>query len=180
VLAGIDPDPADDDNDRILRYLAKITINPAMVHGLAHEVGRLAVGHLADIVLWRPELFAAKPQLVIKGGFPAWGVTGDPNASIDSAEPLVLGPQYGALGVVPSDLAVTFSNAAAVAESPAPGSRRLVAVRDCRTVRASDLVRHGQVGTVHVEDDGSRVTWNGDPLVMDPVDRVPISRLHYW
>ena len=151
-----------------------------MVHGLAHEVGRLAVGHLADIVLWRPELFAAKPQLVIKGGFPAWGVTGDPNASIDSAEPLVLGPQYGALGVVPSDLSVLFSNAAAVAESPPPGSRRLVAVRDCRTVRASDLVRHGQVGDVHVDDDGGRVTWNGEPLVMDPVESVPISRLHYW
>ena len=180
VLAGIDPERADDDNERILRYLAKITVNPAMVHGLAHEVGRLAVGHLADIVLWRPELFAAKPQLVIKGGFPAWGVTGDPNASIDSAEPLVLGPQYGALGVVPSDISVTFSNGAAMAESRGPGSRRMVAVRDCRTVRASDLVRHGHVGTVHVDDDGGRVTWNGEPLAMDPVPSVPISRLHYW
>ena len=69
---------ADDDNERILRYLAKITINPAMVHGLAHEVGRLAVGHLADIVLWRPELFAAKPQLVIKGGLPRVGGHGRP------------------------------------------------------------------------------------------------------
>ncbi len=117
----------EDDNERILRYLAKITINSALVHGLAHEVGRLAVGHLADIVLWRPQYFAAKPQLVIKGGFPAWGVTGDPNASIDSAEPLVLGPQYGAHGAVPSDLAVLFSNQAAVAgrrpRSPGASSR---------------------------------------------------------
>lgn len=182
VLAGLDEESAagSDDNDRILRYLAKITVNPALVHGLAHEVGRLAVGMLADIVLWRPELFAAKPQLVIKGGFPAWGVTGDPNATIDSAEPLVLGPQYGALGLAPSDLAVVFSNAAAVAESPAPGRRRLVAVRDCRTVRAQDLVRHGAVGEVAVAPDGSRVTWNGDPLTMPPVTDVPISRLHFW
>lgn len=182
VLAGLDPTTEDvgDDNERILRYLAKITINPALVHGLAHEVGRLAVGHLADIVLWRPEYFAAKPQLVIKGGFPAWGVTGDPNASIDSAEPLVLGPQYGALGVVPSELSVIFSNAAAVAESPSPASRRLVAVRDCRTIRARDLVRHGAVGTVRVSDDGGQVTWNGESLTMDPVSSVPISRLHYW
>jgi len=182
VLAGLDPDAADatDDNDRILRYLAKITINPALAHGLAHEVGRLAVGHLADIVLWRPELFAAKPQMVLKGGFPAWGVTGDPNASIDSAEPLVLGPQYGALGLAASDLAVVFSNAAAVAESTAPGSRRLVAVRGCRSVRASDLVRNGLVGDVDVTADGSRVTWNGDVLTMDPVSHVPISRLHFW
>jgi urease subunit alpha len=182
VLAGIDPvtENSSDDNERILRYLAKITINPALVHGLAHEVGRLAVGHLADIVLWRPEYFAAKPQLVIKGGFPAWGVTGDPNASIDSAEPLVLGPQYGALGVVPSDLAVLFSNAAAVAESAPPVARRVVAVRDCRTVRAHDLVRHGAVGEVRVSDDGSVVTWNGDSLTMDPVTSTPISRLHFW
>lgn len=180
VMAGREDDGASDDNDRILRYLAKITINPALVHGLAHEVGRLAVGHMADIVLWRPELFAAKPQLVLKSGFPAWGVTGDPNASIDSAEPLVLGPQFGALGVVPSDLAVLFSNGAAIAEGAPPVARRVVAVRDCRTIRSRDLVRHGEVGDVRVADDGSSVTWNGEALTMDPVASVPISRLHFW
>ena len=182
VLAGIDPETEGraDDNERILRYLAKITINPALVQGISHEVGRLAVGHLADIVLWRPEYFAAKPQLVIKGGFPAWGVTGDPNASIDSAEPLVLGPQYGALGATASDLSVLFSNAAAVAEGAPPVGRRVVAVRDCRTIRSHDLVRHGALGSVHVKDDGTSVTWNGEPLTMDPVSSVPISRLHYW
>lgn len=181
VLAARDDErDAQDDNDRILRYLAKITVNPAIVHGLVHEVGRLAVGYLADIVLWRPEAFAAKPQLVIKGGFPAWGVTGDPNATIDSAEPLVLGPQYGALGAVPSDLAVVFSNATAVAETPAPGSRRVVAVRDCRGITSADLIRNGVVGSVEVADDGSEVRWNGAPLTMDPVSRTPISRLHFW
>jgi urease subunit alpha len=181
VMAGLDVASEDtDDNDRILRYLAKITINPALVHGLAHEVGRLAVGHLADIVLWRPEYFAAKPQLVLKSGFPAWGVTGDPNASIDSAEPLVLGPQYGALGVVPSDLAVLFSNRAAMAEAPAPVARRVVAVQDCRTVRSSDLVRHGRIGTVQVSNAGDAVTWNGEDLTRDPVTDGPISRLHFW
>ncbi len=182
VMAGLDESRADafDDNERILRYLAKITINPALVHGLAHEVGRLTVGHLADIVLWRPEFFAAKPQLVLKSGFPAWGVTGDPNATIDSAEPLVLGPQYGALGLVASDLSVLFSNAAAIAQGPAPVARRVVAVRECRTVRSSALVRNSEVGEVRVADDGSEVRWNGDVLTMDPVSQVPISRLHYW
>ena len=182
VLAGRDEARGADDNDRILRYLAKITINPALVHGLAHEVGRLAVGHLADIVLWRPEYFAATPQLVVKGGFPAWGVTGDPNAAIDSAEPLVMGPQYGAYGAVPSDLSVLFSNAAAVAGAPpAPVARRTVAVRDCRTVRSSALVRHGELGPVAVAPDGSApVTFRGQPLLMDPVEHVPVSRLHFW
>jgi urease subunit alpha len=182
VLAGRDPARDDqlDDNDRILRYLAKITINPALVHGLAHEVGRLAVGMLADIVLWRPELFSAKPSLVIKGGMPAWGMTGDPNASIDSAEPIVLGPQFGALGAVAADLSVLFSNAQAVEESPAPGRRRLVAVRDCRTLTSHDLVRNGVTGRVDVDPDGSEVRWNGVPLTMAPVDVVPTSRLHFW
>lgn len=180
VLAGVDPERPTDDNERILRYLAKITVNPALVHGLAHEVGRLAVGHLADIVLWRPELFAAKPQLVIKGGFPAWGVTGDPNASIDSAEPLVLGPQYGAYGLAASDLSVLFSNATAVATTPSPVARRVVPVAGCRTIRAGDLVRGGVVGEVRVAPDGGLVTWNGDPLTMEPVRHTPISRLHFW
>lgn len=180
VMAGLEPERGEDDNERILRYLAKITVNPALVHGLAHEVGRLVVGHLADIVLWRPELFAAKPQLVIKGGFPAWGVTGDPNASIDSAEPLVLGPQYGALGATAADISVLFSNAAAIAEGPAAVSRRVVPVRDCRSVRSSSLVRNAEVGRVEVADDGSAVRWNGDLLSMDPVESVPISRLHFW
>lgn len=180
VLAGRDPerDPDGDDNERILRYLAKITINPALVHGLAGEVGRLAVGRLADIVLWQPERFSATPQLVIKGGMPAWGVTGDPNASIDSAEPLVLGPQFGGLGEVAADLSVLFTNQAAT--GPAPGRRRLVPVRDCRTLTSEDLVRNGQTGVVEVEPDGSQVSWNGAPLTMDPVRRVPVSRLHFW
>jgi urease subunit alpha len=84
------------DNDRALRYIAKLTVNPAIAHGLAHEIGTLEAGKLADIVLWRPESFGAKPELVLKSGFPAYGVTGDPNASIDRAQPLVLGPHLGA------------------------------------------------------------------------------------
>jgi urease subunit alpha len=180
VMAGLDEERPSDDNERILRYLAKITVNPAIVHGLAHEVGRIAEGFMADIVLWRPELFSAKPQLVLKSGFPAWGVTGDPNASIDTAEPLVLGPQYGALGAAPCDLAVLFSNQAAMAEGRAPVNRRVVAVRDCRTVSSRSLVRNGEVGTVDVADDGSSVRWNGSELTMDPVAAVPMSRLHFW
>lgn len=182
VLAGRDPerDPDGDDNERILRYLAKITINPALVHGLAGEVGRLAPGMLADIVLWRPELFSAKPQLVIKGGFPAWGMTGDPNASIDSAEPLVLGPQFGALADVAGEVSVLFSNSIAAEATPAPSRHRVVPVRGCRDLRTVDLVRNGVVGHVEVEPDGREVRWNGEPLHMDPVADVPTSRLHFW
>lgn len=170
-----------DDNDRLLRYLAKITINPALAHGIAHEVGRLAPGYLADIVLWRPEQFAAKPQLVVKSGFPTWGQTGDPNASIDAAEPLQIAEQFGAHGAAPADLSFLLSNAAALAEGPPPISRRAIAVRDCRTVRSSDLIRHGVLGQIEVPGTpGEPVRWQGADLTMEPVAHTPLSRLHFW
>ncbi len=100
-----------DDNARVLRNLAKLTVNPARAHGLAHEVGTLAPGMLADIVLWDPAWFGAKPLLVLKAGFPAWGVTGDPNATVDTAEPLVYGPQFGGHGAAPADVSVAFTSA---------------------------------------------------------------------
>lgn len=178
--SGSDTGDTGDDNDRILRYLAKITINPARAHGIGHEVGRLAPGFLADIVLWRPQAFAAKPHLVLKSGFPSWGVTGDPNATIDSAEPLIIAEQFGAHGAAPADLSVLFSNRLAVAEGPALTSRRIVTVRDCRTVRAHDMVRHGVLGSIGVpRQPGAPVTWNGEDLTMAPVRQVPLSRLHF-
>jgi len=185
VVAAADPgrserSEADDDNERILRYLAKITVNPAIVHGIMHEVGRLATGFLADIALWRPEMFAAKPWLVLKGGFPAWGVTGDPNASIDSAQPLILAEQFGAIGSTPSDLSFLISNAEALAHGPAPMARRAIATSGCRSVRSRDLVRHSEPGEVQVSPQGDVVTWNGEALTIDPVRHVPLSRLHFW
>jgi urease subunit alpha len=173
-----DSDPADD-NDRILRYLAKITVNPALVHGIAHEIGRLAPGYLADIVLWHPMEFAAKPRLVLKAGFPAWGAVGDPNASIPSAEPLVLGEQFGALGATASDLSFLLTNEAALAETPLPGARRGVAVRGCRSVRTSHLIRNGVLGSVSVDPRYNEVRFNGQPLTMQPVSSAPLSRLHF-
>lgn len=169
-----------DDNERILRYLAKITVNPAMAHGISHEVGSIAPGLLADLVLWRPATFAAKPVLILKAGFPAWGVVGDPNASIDTAEPLVIAEQFGAFGAVPSDLSFLLSNGQALAEGPAPTARRAVAVRGCRTIRSSDLIAHGELGEVTVLPDGSAVHWRGANLAGNPVASVPLSRLHFW
>ena len=181
VMAGhepVDGHDTDDSNDRILRYLAKITINPALAHGLAHDVGRLAPGFLADIVLWPASTFAAKPWLVLKAGFPAWGVTGDPNASISEAEPLRLAEQFGALGAAPAELSRLLTNSAAAAEGPS--ARSPLVVRGCRTVRGSDMVRHGILGEVSVAPDGSAVAWDGRALAGAPVARVPLSRLLFW
>ncbi|MFE2208956.1 urease subunit gamma [Streptomyces rubiginosohelvolus] len=97
----------------VLRSIAKLTVNPAIAHGLAHEIGSIEVGKMPDIALWRPAFFGAKPQMVLKNGFPAYGVTGDPNAANDACEPLVLGPLFGAHGAAPADLSVAFVSRAA-------------------------------------------------------------------
>lgn len=170
------PHEDSDDNERILRYLAKLTINPALAHGMAHEIGSLEPGKLADIVLWRPQSFAAKPWLVLKSGFPVWGETGDPNASLPDTEPVQIAEQFGSFS--PADLSYVITNAASMAEAPLPSQRRAIVIRGTRTVRATDMVRHGNLGTVTV---GERaVTWHGEELHMDPIRQVPISRLHFW
>ncbi|OUC91849.1 urease subunit alpha [Streptosporangium minutum] len=172
--------PERNDNERVLRYLAKLTVNPAIAHGLAHEVGSLEPGKLADIVLWRPDHFGAKPQLVLKAGFPAYGVTGDPNASTDTCEPLVLGPQFGAYGATAADLSVAFVSGAAAdaADDHMTTRRRRVGVRGTRGIGPGDLVLNSRLGSVEVDPLG-RVTLDGAPVRSAPADSVSLSRLYF-
>ncbi|MFF7633194.1 urease subunit alpha [Kitasatospora sp. NPDC008050] len=175
-----------DDNARVLRYIAKLTINPAIAHGLSHEVGSIEVGRLADIVLWRPAFFGAKPQMVLKAGFPAYGVTGDPNAATEACEPLVLGPLFGAHGATAADLSVAFVSRAA-AESGSFGRpydamatrRRRVAVQGCRGIGPADMVRNGRLGEVRVDPRDGLVTLDGTPVRSEPAQDVPLSRLYF-
>jgi urease subunit alpha len=172
-------EPADD-NERVLRYLAKLTINPAVAHGLAHEVGSLEVGKLADVVLWHPAFFAAKPVLVLKAGVPAWGATGDPNAAIDTAEPLVLGPQFGGCGATPAEVSVMFVAQACIAAGASlPGARRRVPVSRTRRITAASMTRHGRLGQVRVDPRTGRTTLDGELLAAPPADSVPLSRLYF-
>jgi urease subunit alpha len=178
-LAG---DEGDADNARVLRYLAKLTINPAITHGIAHEVGSLEVGKLADVVLWQPAWFGAKPTFVLKAGLVAWAATGDPNAAIDTAQPLVLGPQFAGSGAAPPDVSVVFVNAAAAdAEGDAvPTRRRRVAVRGTRGL-ALGAMRQGNDRTGHVVVDprARRVTLDGEELAARPAQHVPLTRLYH-
>ncbi|MER6227029.1 urease subunit alpha [Streptomyces sp900105755] len=169
------------DNERVLRYMAKLTINPAIAHGLAHEVGSIEVGKLADIVLWSPEYFGAKPQLVLKSGFPAFGVTGDPNAATDTCEPLVLGPQFGAHGATPADISVAFVAQAALDQGhdTMPTRRRRVAVRGTRGIGPADLRRNSRTGAVDVDQRTGLVTLDGEPLRSEPADSVSLNRLYF-
>ncbi|MEU9246693.1 urease subunit alpha [Streptomyces sp. NPDC048385] len=169
------------DNERVLRYLAKLTINPAIAHGLAHEIGSIEVGKLADIVLWAPEYFGAKPQLVLKAGFPAFGVTGDPGAATDTCEPLVLGPQFGAHGATPADISVAFVAQAALDQGhdTMPTRRRRVAVRGTRGIGPADLRRNSRTGAVDVDQRTGLVTLDGEPIQSEPADSVSLNRLYF-
>ncbi|MFB8060511.1 urease subunit alpha [Kitasatospora purpeofusca] len=179
-------DGPDDDNQRVLRYIAKLTINPAIAHGLSHEVGSIETGKLADIVLWHPASFGAKPQMVLKAGFPAYGVTGDPNAATDTCQPLVLGPLFGAHGATPADLSVAFTSRAAAEAGthsrPYDGMttrRRRVAVRHTRGIGPADLVRNTRLGEVLVDARLGLVTLDGTALHSEPAQDVPLNRLYF-
>lgn len=162
-------------NERVLRHVAKITINPALVHGLSHEVGSVQVGLVADLVLWRYADFASKPDLVIKSGIPAWGVVGDPGATVKEAQPLLIGPQFGAYGATAADLGIHFTNQAV---PNLPGRRRSVAVKNTRTIRGSQMVRHGVMGEIEVSANGEVVTFNGEPVSSSPVTNASLTRTY--
>jgi hypothetical protein len=145
------------------------------------EIGTLEPGKLADIVLWHPAYFGAKPQLVLKAGFPAYGVVGDPNASTDRCEPLMYGPQFGGHGATAADLSVAFV-AGAAAEAAAdlfPTRRRRVAVRGTRGIGPSAMVRNTRTGAVRVAPATGAVTLDGEPIESGPSERVSLSRLYF-
>ncbi|WP_137122499.1 urease subunit alpha [Segeticoccus rhizosphaerae] len=168
------------DNARVLRYLAKLTLNPAVAHGMSHEIGSLEVGKMADLVLWDPARFGAKPELVLKAGFPAWGATGDPNAAIDTAQPVVLGPQFGGHGGAPAELSVAFVSGSArdAGVDRLPTRRRRVAVEHTRGIGLAQMVRHRASAQVRVAPDGA-VDLDGEPIFCEPADSVPLSRLYF-
>jgi urease subunit alpha len=169
----------EDDNERVLRYIAKYTIEPARTHGVAREVGSLAPGRLADIVLWRPSHFGVKPALVLKAGHVAWGPMGEGNATVEGAEPLRYGPHWGALGSAPPALSTTF-----VSESALEGGikgrigsgRRFVAVEDTRSVRRDTLARNRTVAPIEVDPHDGTVRLDGRLLAVEPVGDVPLGR----
>jgi urease subunit alpha len=167
------------DNDRILRYLAKLTINPALTHGIAHEVGSLEPGKLADVVLWRPAFFGAKPHLVLKAGFAAWAPLGSGSGSTRIGEPIVYGPLFGGIGGAPAAVATVFASAIAQERVRTiwPGS--VAIVRGARTVRKRDLVRNGAMPDVRVDPEREQVLVDGEPALLEPACDVPLNRAYF-
>jgi urease subunit alpha len=164
------------DNETVLQFLAKITINPAIAHGIAADVGSLLPGRLADVVLWKPAWFGAKPEFVIKSGFVAWGATGQGNGSTRLSQPRLMGPFFGGLGSAPRRLAATFVAGSALGGKDLVSGPMYLPVRGAKNLSRADMVRNHVVPSVEVPADGSPVQVNGRGITLAPLDHVPVGQ----
>ena len=175
-------DPAEHDNLRAKRYIAKYTINPAIAHGIAHEVGSVETGKLADLVLWKPAFFGIKPSLVIKGGMIAMAPMGDPNASIPTPQPVHYRPMFGALGGARAATRMTFVSRAAL-ERGVPeklGLRSLIGeVRGCRGLRKSDMRLNDALPVIEVDPQTYEVRADGELLACEPAEVLPMAQRYF-
>ncbi|KJK16647.1 MULTISPECIES: urease subunit alpha [unclassified Pseudomonas] len=176
------PDTARSDNFRVKRYIAKYTINPALTHGIAHEVGSVEAGKLADLVLWAPAFFGVKPALVIKGGMIAMAPMGDINGSIPTPQPVHYRPMFGALGAARHATRMTFLSQAAIARGVHRqlGLQSLIGeARGCRTVRKGDMVHNGLLPMIEVDSQTYEVRADGELLVCEPATVLPMAQRYF-
>ena len=179
---GLPPDEAGDDNDRVLRYLAKVTLEPAITHGVAGLVGSLAPGRLADIVLWKPAYFGVKPELVLKGGHPAWSPLGEGNATVERAEPTRYAPEWAGLAHAAPSVSVLFVSGSAdeaALRHRLDTARSIVPVVGCRGLTRASLARNRAVAAVDVDPVDGTVRLAGRTLACAPAAEVPLSRRYF-
>jgi urease subunit alpha len=170
------------DNFRALRYVSKYTICPAITHGIAHEVGSIEVGKLADLVIWKPAFFGVKPETILKGGFIAWANMGDPNASIPTPQPTFYRPQFAAHGRALASTSVTFVSAASLESGGLDGlnlTKRLVAVKNCRSITKKDLPFNDAMPKITVDPDTYTVTADGQELRCEPLSILPMAQRYF-
>jgi urease subunit alpha len=177
ALAG---DSSRNDNQRIKRYVAKFTINPAIAHGIAHEVGSIEPGKLADLVLWNPAFFGVKPEMVIKGGFIAWSVMGDANASIPTPQPVLYRPMFGSFGAAPQAIAATFISSASFPNVERLGlGKRLVPVTNCRNIGKADMLHNSAMPHIEVDPETYEVHADGQLLTCEPASTLPLAQRYF-
>jgi urease subunit alpha len=167
------------DNFRARRYVAKYTINPAITHGVAHEVGSIEPGKLADLVLWKPAFFGIKPAMIIKGGMIAAAPMGDPNASIPTPQPVHYRPMFGAEGKAAAQTSVTFVSKAALESGLREQlglSRRLVACGNTRNISKADMILNDWQPDIQVDPQTYEVRADGELLTCEPADVLPLAQ----
>ena len=172
----------DSDNFRIKRFVAKYTINPAIAHGMSHLIGSVEVGKLADLVLWKPAFFGAKPELILKGGHIAWAQMGDPNASIPTPQMVHMRPMFGALAGAVGETSVTFVSQAAASASVGEAyglNKRVEPVRGCRSLTKLDMKLNDATPKIEVDPETYVVTADGEVLSCEPAERLPLTQKYF-
>jgi len=170
------------DNVRVRRYVAKFTINPAIAHGISHEVGSVESGKLADLVLWKPAFFGVKPEMVVKGGVIAWSVMGDANASIPTPQPVIYRPMFGAYGGALQRTSRTFLSKAAL-NAGIPGKlglkKNAVAVNHCRGLTKRDMINNDALPRIEVDPDTYEVRADGQLLTCEAAQVLPMAQRYF-
>ena len=181
MVGRLEEENGENDNLRVKRYLAKLTINPAITHGISEYVGSLEPGKIADIVLWTPQFFGIKPKLIIKGGFIAYSLMGDPNASIPTPEPVYYRPMFGAMGTAKQNTSVTFTSKAAIDNGLATKlniKKKLLPVKNCRKISKEDMVFNNLTPKIDIDPETFKVKVNGELVSVDPAKTVSLARLY--
>jgi urease subunit alpha len=170
----------DNDNVRIKRYVAKYTINPALAHGMAREIGSVAVGKLADLVIWTPAFFGVKPDMVLKGGTIMAALMGDPNASIPTPEPVHYRPMFGAFGRALGASCLTFVSQAGLSKGVGKGlTRQVVAVSDIRNVGKAQMVHNDACPNIEVDPETYQVRADGQLLTCEPAKELAMTQRYF-
>ena len=178
----LSPDPSRHDNFRAKRYIAKYTINPAISHGISHEVGSLEAGKLADIVLWKPAFFGAKPSMMIKGGMIVAAPMGDPNASIPTPQPVHYRPMFGALGGARSEICMSFVSQAAYEADIGQKlklKKKIIPVNNTRNIGKKDLIHNDYQPKIEVDSQTYEVRANGELLTCEPAEKLPLAQRYF-
>ena len=171
----------ENDNLRVKRYLAKITINPAIAHGISQYVGSLEPGKIADIIIWTPQFFGIKPKLIIKGGMIAYSLMGDPNGSIPTVEPISYRPMFGSIGGAKHSTSVTFTSQIALdlgLASKVKISKKLVPVKNCRNIGKKDMIYNNLTPKIEINPETYEVRVEGKIATVDPAEKVSLARLY--
>ncbi|WP_318445437.1 urease subunit alpha [Photobacterium leiognathi] len=176
-------DTDDNDNNRILRYVSKVTINPAIIQGISHVVGSIEVGKLADIVLWDPAFFGAKPKMIIKGGMINWALMGDPNASLMTPQPVCYRPMFGAMGRAKYKTRVTFTSKLALENNIVEKyelKSKVEAVCNTRTISKADMVRNDRLPDIEVNPETFAIKVDGEHATVEPMKDISLNQMYFF
>ena len=172
----------DNDNFRVKRYIAKYTINPAITHGISYVVGSIEVGKLADLVLWKPEFFGVKPDMVVKGGVIVTSVVGNGNGCIAEVQPITYRQMFGSYGKVPKSISITFMSQAAIdwnVPQKLGLEKKIAPIRNTRTIGKKDMILNNETPNIEIDPETFVVYLNGMPVHNPPVDRVPMGQRYF-